>query len=150
MASGTHQSLWTPFLIQLITLSWALEHGHIAANTKFAVPDSIRVDSHVAPYRDAEPHIGVPKGIEHWTTADILRESSNVGTIKIANMLGPARFDKYLHAFGFGRLTTLGLPGESSGYLLLPKSDKGTGTIRLRTTDGTTVYQGKVDALHAL
>ena len=39
---------------------------------------------------------------------------------------------------------------ESSGYLPLPKSDKGTGTIRLRTTDGTTVYQGKVDALHAL
>src|SRR5438105_6086938 len=69
---------------KLITLSWALEHGHIAANTKFAVPDSIRVDSHVAPYRDAEPHIGVPNGIEHWTTADILRESSNVGTIEIA------------------------------------------------------------------
>jgi hypothetical protein len=39
---------------------------------------------------------------------------------------------------------------ESTAYLRLPRHDKGDGTIRLRTTNGTTVYQGKVGALRAL
>jgi hypothetical protein len=39
---------------------------------------------------------------------------------------------------------------ESTGFLRLPAKDKGTGTLRLRTTNGTTVYQGRVDALHPL
>ena len=69
---------------KLITLSWALEHGHVAPDTMFTVPYSITVDPHVKPYTDAEPHTATTDGIEHWTTADILRESSNVGTIKIA------------------------------------------------------------------
>ena len=54
---------------KLITLSWALEHGHVTADTKFLVPESIQVEPHVAPYHDAEPHTGVPNGIEKWTTA---------------------------------------------------------------------------------
>ena len=53
------------------------------------------------------------------TVADILEHSSNVGTIRIAGMLGNARFDHYLHAFGFGQQTALGFPGEAD-YPLLP------------------------------
>ena len=34
-------------------------------------------------------------------------------------MLGPERFDHYLHTFGFGQQTALGFPGEAN-YLLLP------------------------------
>jgi len=55
--------------------------------------------------------------IPEETTADILRESSNVGTIEIARMLGKERFDRYLRAFGYGELTTLGFPGEASGII---------------------------------
>src|SRR5262249_36135977 len=69
---------------KLITLSWAIQHHVVTPKTMFQVPYSIRVDPHVKPYTDAEPHYGTPDGIEHWTTADILRESSNVGTIEIA------------------------------------------------------------------
>lgn len=50
--------------------------------------------------------------------ADIVRLSSNVGTIKIAEMLGKQRFDDALRAFGFGRGTGLDYPGEASGILL--------------------------------
>jgi cell division protein FtsI/penicillin-binding protein 2 len=53
------------------------------------------------------------------TVASILEHSSNVGTIKIASMLGQERFDRYLRAFGFGQSTALGFPGEAN-YQLLP------------------------------
>ena len=53
------------------------------------------------------------------TVAEILEHSSNVGTIRIAGMLGPERFDHYLHAFGVGQRTSLGFPGEAD-YPLLP------------------------------
>jgi cell division protein FtsI (penicillin-binding protein 3) len=49
------------------------------------------------------------------SVTDILAQSSNVGTIKIARMLGPTRFDQYLRGFGFGRTTGVGLPGEAAG-----------------------------------
>ena len=49
------------------------------------------------------------------TVADILAQSSNVGTIKIAHELGPTKLAQYLDGFGFGQPTGLGLPGESSG-----------------------------------
>jgi cell division protein FtsI (penicillin-binding protein 3) len=112
---------------KLITLSWALEHGHISANTKFDVPYSIRVDPHVQPYRDAEPHFGVPGGIEHWTTADILRESSNVGTIEIAKKMHNQELADGLRAFGLGTRTTIDWPYQPAGLLIPPSQYYATG-----------------------
>ncbi len=112
---------------KLITLSWALEHGHVTADTKFEVPDSIRVDPHVAPYRDAEPHHGAPDGIEHWTTADILRESSNVGTIKIAQGMRNQEVADGMRAFGLGEPTTIDWPYQPAGLLLSPSRYYATG-----------------------
>ena len=105
---------------KLITLSWALEHGHITPDTKFLVPYSLRVDPHVAPYQDAEPHVGVPNGIEHWTTADILRESSNVGTIEIAQRMKNQEVADGLRAFGLGEQTAIQWPYQPAG-LLIPR-----------------------------
>jgi cell division protein FtsI (penicillin-binding protein 3) len=51
------------------------------------------------------------------TFTDVIAESSNVGTIKVALRLGKARFAKYLSAFGFGRKTGVDLPGEISGLV---------------------------------
>jgi cell division protein FtsI (penicillin-binding protein 3) len=112
---------------KLITLSWALEHGHVTPNTKFDVPYSYRVDQHVAPYTDAEPHYGTPNGIEHWTTADILRESSNVGTIKIAQTMHNQELADGLRAFGLGSKTTIDWPYQPAGLLLDPSHYYATG-----------------------
>lgn len=112
---------------KLITLSWALEHGHVAPNTMFQVPYSIRVDPHVQPYTDAEPHYGTPNGIEHWTTADILRESSNVGTIEIAQRMHNQELADGLHAFGLGSPTAIDWPYQPGGILLDPKNYYATG-----------------------
>ncbi len=49
------------------------------------------------------------------TFAEVIAESSNVGTIKVAQRLGKARFAKYVDAFGFGRKTGIDLPGEIPG-----------------------------------
>jgi len=44
-------------------------------------------------------------------------KSSNIGLAKVGRKLGPERLDRYCRAFGFGRATGLGLPGESGGIL---------------------------------
>jgi cell division protein FtsI (penicillin-binding protein 3) len=49
------------------------------------------------------------------TFADVIAESSNVGTIKVAQRLGKKRFAQYIEAFGFGRKTGIDLPGEIAG-----------------------------------
>jgi cell division protein FtsI (penicillin-binding protein 3) len=113
---------------KLITLSWALEHGHVTPQTKFNVPYSIKVDGQVgAPYTDAEPHYGTTNGMEHWTTADILRESSNVGTIMIAKTMHNQELADGMHAFGLGTKTTVEWPYQPSGSLIPPSQYYSTG-----------------------
>ena len=95
---------------KVVTIAAALEAGLVNANTVLQVPQQITVDGQV--YADVDPH---PLAM---TVADIVRESSNVGTILIAQMLGKERFDAALRAFGFGAPTGLGFPGEAAGILL--------------------------------
>ncbi len=51
------------------------------------------------------------------TFTDVIAESSNVGTIKVALRLGKERFSKYITAFGFGRKTGVDIPGEIPGLV---------------------------------
>ena len=67
--------------------------------------------------RDAEPHIEKPMSLR-----DIIVHSSNIGTVLITEGLGTLRFGRYLHEFGFGSTTGLGLPDESSG-IMKPAAD---------------------------
>jgi cell division protein FtsI (penicillin-binding protein 3) len=53
---------------------------------------------------------------------DIIVHSSNIGTVLITEGLGTLRFGRYLHEFGFGSTTGLGLPDESSG-IMKPAAD---------------------------
>ena len=67
--------------------------------------------------RDAEPHNEEPMSLR-----DIIVHSSNIGTVLITEGLGTLKFGDYLHQFGFGSTTGLGLPGESSG-IMKPAAD---------------------------
>lgn len=51
------------------------------------------------------------------TFTDVIAESSNVGTIKIALRLGKERFSRYITGFGFGRKTGIDIPGEIAGLV---------------------------------
>ena len=51
------------------------------------------------------------------TFTDVIAESSNVGTIKVALRLGKERFSRYIDAFGFGKKSGVDMPGEIPGQL---------------------------------
>ncbi len=92
---------------KVITLAAALEEGLVSPDQVIHVPPSLQVADHT--YNDSHPG--------NLTVTDILAKSSNVGTIKIAQMLGEERLDEYLRRFGFGRDTGLGLPHEENGQV---------------------------------
>jgi len=96
-----------------ITVAGALEDGVVNPDSWFQIPSQLTIAG--TEYKDAAVH---PSSM---TVRDIVRESSNVGTIQIARKLGKQRFDAYLRAFGFGSPTGLGFPGEANG-LVLPLS----------------------------
>ncbi len=95
---------------KVVTIAAALEAGIVSPSTVFNVPSKIVVDGE--DFADVSSH---PSSL---TVADIVRYSSNVGTILVANQLGSTRFDAALRSFGFGAPTGLGFPGEASGILL--------------------------------
>jgi cell division protein FtsI (penicillin-binding protein 3) len=101
---------------KVITVAGALEDGVIGADTWFPTPGHLNIGG--TNYKDEASH---PASMQ---VRDIVRQSSNVGTIQIARKLGEERFDAYLRAFGFGQPTGVGFPGEANG-LVLPLSEYG-------------------------
>ncbi|MEP7178573.1 MAG: penicillin-binding protein 2, partial [Pseudonocardiales bacterium] len=93
-----------------LTFSAALEAGVITPKTTLAVPDSI--DMGGVTVSDAWWHPS-----QQFTATGVLAQSSNVGTLKIAQKLGPNRWTAVEKRFGVGQRTGIELPGESSGYL---------------------------------
>jgi cell division protein FtsI (penicillin-binding protein 3) len=99
---------------KVITVAGALEDQIVTPDSQFPTPGQLTVGGTV--YRDEATHPG------SMPVRDIVRQSSNVGTIQIARQLTKERFDAYLRAFGFGAPTGLGFPGEGDG-LVLPLSE---------------------------
>jgi cell division protein FtsI (penicillin-binding protein 3) len=99
---------------KVITMAGALEDGVVKPDQVFPVPSEIRMGG--KQYTDDEPHAPLK-----MTLTDIVSRSSNLGTIKVAEKLGPERFDHYLRAFGLGKKTSIRFPGQEPG-LLLPLS----------------------------
>lgn len=95
---------------KVITIAGALEEGLQTPESTINVPDRHRVSVHT--FTDHDPH-----PTENWSTTRILAESSNVGTIKIAEQLGVARMQRYLEAFGLGRPSGLDFPQENRGVM---------------------------------
>ncbi len=52
---------------------------------------------------------------------NIIKYSSNIGAIKLAERLGKERFYGYLRTFGFGSRTGVDLPGETTGLVRSPQ-----------------------------
>jgi cell division protein FtsI (penicillin-binding protein 3) len=100
---------------KVVTAAAAIEEGIVNPNTSFAVPAVITVAGRQ--FHDAHGHAAKSMRFE-----DIIAQSSNVGTIKVALQLGPQRLYEYLRRFGYGRATGLGFPGEASG--MLPRADR--------------------------
>ncbi|MFC5289231.1 peptidoglycan D,D-transpeptidase FtsI family protein [Actinokineospora guangxiensis] len=96
---------------KVVTAMGAIEHGITTPKDVHSVPGSIRVADRTI--SDAWAH-----GRLNMTTAGIFGKSSNVGTLMLAEQLGPDRFADLLKRLGIGQRTGVGLPGESPGSLL--------------------------------
>lgn len=95
---------------KVVTLAGGIEEGLLNANTTFQVPDTLTVGNRT--YHDASGHKE-----ETWTAKEIISRSSNVGTIKIGQALGPTRLHNYMTAFGVGKETGIGFLGEAKGLI---------------------------------
>lgn len=104
---------------KVVTMAAALEEGVVEPSTRFHVPDGLQVADHR--FTDHDPH-----PVVDWSVNDILTQSSNVGTIMVAQQLGAERLDDYLGRFGFGRPTALGFPHEAAGLTLPLEEWSGT------------------------
>jgi cell division protein FtsI (penicillin-binding protein 3) len=102
---------------KLITISAALQEGVIKPSDTFSIPNTYDVAG--TTFHDSEAH-----PTEHWTVTDILANSSNIGTIQIAQRLGKTDLLKYIHDYGEGSASDIDFPGESAG--LLPSYWSGT------------------------
>jgi cell division protein FtsI (penicillin-binding protein 3) len=60
-------------------------------------------------------------GFGKLTLREVLMNSSNVGTAKVAVRMQPAQHHQWLLDFGFTSRTGVGLPGEVTGYLASPR-----------------------------
>lgn len=117
---------------KVVTFSGALQEGLITPDSLFNVPDQIKV-------ADRTIHDDVEHPEETLTASQILARSSNVGTIKIALMLGEDRFNGWLHRFGFGAPTGAGLWGEEMGEVLKPSEYSGSSMGNLPIGQGEAV-----------
>jgi cell division protein FtsI/penicillin-binding protein 2 len=104
---------------KLITVAGALSERIVTPTTRFTLPYSLQVADRVI--HDAEK-----RGIVHYSVAQILAHSSNIGAITLAQMLGRTRLSAWIAKFGFGRTTGVDFPGESPGIVLPP--DKWSGS----------------------
>jgi cell division protein FtsI (penicillin-binding protein 3) len=96
---------------KIVTVSAALEEGVVTPRTRFTVPYEM-------PYADRVFHDSHFHETEVMTVAEIIEQSSNVGTIKVGLELGARTLDEYVRRFGFGSETGLGFPGEEGGIVL--------------------------------
>lgn len=95
---------------KIITTAALLQEGLHKATDQFTVPNTITVGGET--YHDAEAH-----SVWHLTTAGILRNSSNVGTIMESSDYSVEKRYEYLRKFGIGEDSGIAFPGATSGLL---------------------------------
>lgn len=114
------------------TVSGALQTHLITPGTEFDLPPQIQVADRTI----GEAH---DRGAVTLSVADILAQSSNVGSVRIGLELGARRFDHTIRRFGFGRPTGIELPGEQAGIVPRPRDYSGSSMGNLPIGQGLAV-----------
>jgi cell division protein FtsI/penicillin-binding protein 2 len=106
---------------KIVTIAAALEDRVVTPQSAFVLAPTIQVADRVI----HEAHV---RGTQRMTVKQILSESSNIGTITIAQKLGAGELSSWVTRFGFGEQTGIDYPGESPG-LVLPLEEWSGSTI---------------------
>jgi cell division protein FtsI (penicillin-binding protein 3) len=104
---------------KIVAAASVIELGLSNPDEVLSVPGSINMGG--VNIRDAWSH-----GVMPYTTTGIFGKSSNVGTLMLAQRIGPERYYEMLGKFGLGQRTGVGLPGESAG--IVPPIDQWSGS----------------------
>jgi len=104
---------------KIVTASSVIEFGLSNPDEVLSVPGSINMGG--VTVSDAWEH-----GTMAYTTTGVFGKSSNVGTLMLAQRIGPERYADMLTKFGLGQRTGVGLPGESAG--IVPPIDQWSGS----------------------
>ena len=96
---------------KLVTVAAALQDHVVTPQTSFRLAPTIHVADRVI-------HEAHTRGTERLTVRQIVEQSSNIGTITIAEHLGAGRLASWVDRFGFGSKTGVDFPGESPGFAL--------------------------------
>ena len=96
---------------KLVTIAAGLQEGVITPRTSFRLAPTIEVADRVI-------HEAHTRGTERLTVKQIVEQSSNIGTITIAERLGAGQLASWIDRFGFGAKTGVDFPGESPGFAL--------------------------------
>jgi cell division protein FtsI (penicillin-binding protein 3) len=104
---------------KVVAVTGALAEGIVTPYSPFVLQPEIRVADRVIHEDDRDE-------VKRMTVADIVAESSNVGAITLAELLGRYRFAHWISRFGFGRRTGIDFPGETPGIVLPPRKWSGS------------------------
>ena len=96
---------------KLVTIAAALEDKVVTPRTSFRLAPTIQVADRVI-------HEAHTRGTERLNVQQIVEQSSNIGTITIAERLGAGRLASWVQRFGYGARTGIDFPGESAGFAL--------------------------------
>lgn len=143
---------------KVVTVSAALEEGVTTPETEYWLKNELRFckDDKTCLLHDSHDR---PAG--WFTTRDILVESSNIGTVTLAQRIrdahlrrgegGNAAIDSWIRRFGFGAPSGIDFPGESYGIMTPVKdwSDVSIGNIPIGQGIAVTPMQ-LIDAYAAI
>ncbi|WP_198004937.1 peptidoglycan D,D-transpeptidase FtsI family protein [Rubrobacter xylanophilus] len=125
------------------TLAAALEEGAVEPESTFLVPDAIRVSDRII-------HDSLPHETRVMSLAEILAESSNVGTVQVAMRLGGRALTRYIEDFGFGEPTGVDLWGEDPGRVPEYREWSGSSIGNIPIGQGLTVTPLQLAAGYAM
>jgi len=119
---------------KVVTVAAALSERIVSPSTAFTLPSSIRVADRII-------HEHEPRATQRMTVAQILSQSSNVGTVTLAQMLGRGQVESWIGRFGFGKPTGVDAPGEAQGLLPTYWSGSTIGNVPIGQGIGVTPIQ---------
>lgn len=100
--------------MKVFTIAAALEDGAVKA-TDYIDVESGRIQIGTKTIRDTHFERRM------LTVTEVMKHSSNVGTVKIARRLGREKLAEWFRRFGFGSRTGVDLPGERTGVVRDPR-----------------------------
>lgn len=112
-------------VMKVVTAAAAIDAGVVGPNTTYVDNGVVDVDGVLLKNWDDGVY-------GEQTMTGVLMNSINSGAVFMEQKLGTERFQEYLDAFGFGRVTGIDLPGEAAGIFRRPE-DEGYSTVDVAT-----------------